>query len=144
MVSGVAVPRFQVAIKIKIPKSKAAQKAGKWGMPRDPIVKAALIVFVVLAATLGGTFTYFYVKYDRIIEKKCFCMRRFKTAQRAVSAVSTRPPRRNAEAMSSAARSAVFMPIMIPDEKIGSRNPAASPTRAKPSPCVRETLNEKF
>ena len=70
LVSGVAVPRFQVAIKIKIPKSKAAQKAGKWGMPRDPIVKAALIVFVVLAATLGGTFTYFYVKYDRIIDQK--------------------------------------------------------------------------
>ena len=59
-----------MAIKIKIPKSKAAQKAGKWGMPRDPIVKAALIVFVVLAATLGGTFTYFYVKYDRIIDQK--------------------------------------------------------------------------
>jgi penicillin-binding protein 1B len=59
-----------LAIKIKFPKSKRTQKPGKSGFRHDPIVRTAFLVFVVLAATLAGTFTYFYVKYDRIIDQK--------------------------------------------------------------------------
>jgi len=59
-----------VAIKIKIPKNGG--KGGKrWrGLPRDPVIRAALIVFLVAAVGLGGFFSYVYIKYDRIIEQR--------------------------------------------------------------------------
>jgi hypothetical protein len=59
-----------VAIKIKIPKSKG--KAGKTSaaFPRDPVLRAALIVFLAGAVGLGTFFCYFYVKYDRIIAQR--------------------------------------------------------------------------
>src|SRR5208282_6274353 len=59
-----------LAIKIKIPKNGA--KSGKaWrGLPRDPVIRAALIVFLVAAVGLGGSFSYFYIKYDRIIQQR--------------------------------------------------------------------------
>jgi penicillin-binding protein 1B len=59
-----------VAIKLKIAKGKA--NGGKeWrGLPRDPVIRAALIVFLVAAVGLGGLFCYFYIKYDRIIEQR--------------------------------------------------------------------------
>ncbi|MGB7601462.1 MAG: PBP1A family penicillin-binding protein, partial [Candidatus Sulfotelmatobacter sp.] len=59
-----------MAIKIKIPKSE--EKRGKTipGLPRDPVVRAALIVFLVAAMALGGSFSYFYIKYDRIIAQR--------------------------------------------------------------------------
>ncbi len=59
-----------MAIKIKIPKSGG--KGGKrWrGLPRDPVIRAALVVFLVVAVGLGSFFCYFYIKYDRIIEQR--------------------------------------------------------------------------
>ncbi len=39
-------------------------------MPRDPVIRAAIIVFFVVAVGLGGSFCYFYIKYDRIIEQR--------------------------------------------------------------------------
>jgi penicillin-binding protein 1B len=58
-----------VTIKIKIP--KAGGEAGKIrGLPRDPLLRAALVVFLVLAVTFTVLFSYFYIKYDRIIEKR--------------------------------------------------------------------------
>jgi penicillin-binding protein 1B len=59
-----------VAIKIKIPKS--GDNGGKrWrGLPRDPVIRAALVVFLVAAVGVGGFFCYFYIKYDRIIEQR--------------------------------------------------------------------------
>ena len=59
-----------MAIKIKIPKSKG--KAGKTSaaFPRDPVLRAALIVFLAGAVGLGTFFCYFYVKYDRIIAQR--------------------------------------------------------------------------
>src|SRR5208282_4523819 len=59
-----------LAIKIKIPKN--GPKSGKaWrGLPRDPVIRAALIVFLVAAVGLGGSFCYFYIRYDRIIEQR--------------------------------------------------------------------------
>jgi penicillin-binding protein 1B len=56
-----------VAIKVKIPKDRSEGGKGWYGLPRDPVIRAALIVFVVVAIGLGGFFCYFYIKYDRII-----------------------------------------------------------------------------
>ncbi len=39
-------------------------------MLNDPLVRAGLIVFLVLAVALGGSFCYFYIKYDRIITQR--------------------------------------------------------------------------
>ena len=56
-----------MAIKIRIPKrSSRAKRAGS----RDPIVRVALFTFVVLAAGLSTWFSYYYIKYDRIIEQR--------------------------------------------------------------------------
>jgi len=55
-----------VAIKIKIPKANGGQ-GGRW---RDPVVRAGLGVFLILAVACTGAFSYFYIKYDRIIEKR--------------------------------------------------------------------------
>jgi penicillin-binding protein 1B len=57
-----------VAIKIKIPKSGNGK--GRRGLPRDPVIRAALVVFLVVAIGLGGFFCYFYIKYDRIIAQR--------------------------------------------------------------------------
>ncbi len=59
-----------VAIKIKIPKSDGAGGKARRGLPRDPVLRAALVVFLVVAVGLGGSFCYFYIKYDRIIEQR--------------------------------------------------------------------------
>jgi penicillin-binding protein 1B len=55
-----------VAIKIKIPKANGG-KSGRWN---DPVVRAGLGVFIILAVACTGAFSYFYIKYDRIIEKR--------------------------------------------------------------------------
>jgi len=57
-----------VAIKLKIPKSKPA--AGQRFLSRDPVIRAALLAFLTLAITITAVFSFFYVKYDRIIEGK--------------------------------------------------------------------------
>jgi penicillin-binding protein 1B len=63
-----------VAIKIKIPKNgenRGKDKdSSRIGLPRDPVVRAAIIVFLVVAVALGGSFSYFYIKYDRIIAQR--------------------------------------------------------------------------
>jgi penicillin-binding protein 1B len=59
-----------VAIKIKIPKSGGKGGKGLRGLPRDPVIRAALIVFLVVAVGVGGFLCYFYIKYDRIIEQR--------------------------------------------------------------------------
>jgi penicillin-binding protein 1B len=57
-----------VNIKLKIPKVKGGK--GRFGLPRDPIVRAALLAFAAVAIGIVSFFTYFYVKYDRIIDKR--------------------------------------------------------------------------
>jgi penicillin-binding protein 1B len=59
-----------VTIKIKIPKSNGEKGTGIRGLPRDPVLRAALAVFLILAVTFTVLFSYFYIKYDRIIEKR--------------------------------------------------------------------------
>ena len=58
-----------MAIKIKIPKERGEDGKKLTGLPRDPVVRAALILFLVLAV-VHGCFSYFYIKYDRIIERR--------------------------------------------------------------------------
>ena len=57
-----------MSIKIRIPKSGAGN--GIRGLPRDPILRAALILFLLLAVSFTVFFSYYYIKYDRIIEKR--------------------------------------------------------------------------
>ncbi|MGA2416784.1 MAG: PBP1A family penicillin-binding protein [Candidatus Sulfotelmatobacter sp.] len=63
-----------MAIKIKIPKSpkKTGKNAGKtsFGLPRDPVLRAALFIFLLVAIGLTTFFSYFYIKYDRIIAQR--------------------------------------------------------------------------
>jgi penicillin-binding protein 1B len=59
-----------VAIKLKIPKTTGPAGKGSVLLPRDPVVRAVLIVFLALALLVVGTFSYFYVKYDRVIVKR--------------------------------------------------------------------------
>ena len=57
-----------MAIKLKIPRYSG--KKGSRFLPADPIVRAALFIFLSMALVVGVFFTYFYVKYDRLIEKR--------------------------------------------------------------------------
>lgn len=57
-----------MAIKIKIPRGTG--EAAKGLLSSDPVVKAAVIIFVALAMAFTGWFSYYYVKYDRIIEQR--------------------------------------------------------------------------
>jgi penicillin-binding protein 1B len=59
-----------VAIKLKIPKTTGGGKGAKWSRLRDPLVRAALIAFAVLATLGVAFFSYFYVKYDRVIDAR--------------------------------------------------------------------------
>ncbi len=58
-----------MAIKIKIPRS-ASGNSTKGLLTSDPLVKAAAVIFLVLAITFIAWFSYYYVKYDRIIEQR--------------------------------------------------------------------------
>jgi penicillin-binding protein 1B len=54
-----------VAIKLRIPR-----KGGKGWFGRDPVIKTAVTVFLTLTVGFLAVFSYYYVKYDRIIEDK--------------------------------------------------------------------------
>jgi penicillin-binding protein 1B len=56
-----------VAIKLRIPRTESGKSRL---VPADPIARAALLIFVTLSLLVVGFFSYFYVKYDRIIEKR--------------------------------------------------------------------------
>ena len=58
-----------MAIKIRIPKSGEPGKKVR-GLPRDPVLRAALIAFLILAVSFTVFFSYYYIKYDRVIEKR--------------------------------------------------------------------------
>jgi penicillin-binding protein 1B len=60
-----------VAIKLRIPKKKEdGTSDGRSRFSRDPLLKMGLITFVVLSVLALGFFSYFYVKYERIIEAR--------------------------------------------------------------------------
>jgi len=59
-----------VAIKVKIPKRDKGARTSTGTASRDPVIRVALSVFVVLAVSLSAWFAYYYIKYDRIIEQR--------------------------------------------------------------------------
>jgi penicillin-binding protein 1B len=59
-----------VTIKIKIPKANGENGKPVRGLPRDPLLRAALIVFLVLTVSFTAFFSYYYIKYDRIIQQR--------------------------------------------------------------------------
>ncbi|MBI3475257.1 MAG: PBP1A family penicillin-binding protein [Acidobacteria bacterium] len=64
------VDTIPVAIKVKIPTAAPGAKGRKGLLPRDPILRAALLAFLSLSLLVVGFFSYWYVKYDRIIEQR--------------------------------------------------------------------------
>ena len=60
-----------MAIKLKIPKGTYRGKGKQSRMlPRDPVARFALVAFLTIAMAILGVFSYWYVKYDRIIEQR--------------------------------------------------------------------------
>jgi penicillin-binding protein 1B len=64
-----------MAIKLKIPTARSTGQRGRSRgqgslLARDPIVRIALLGFLSLSLLIVGFFTYWYVKYDRIIEQR--------------------------------------------------------------------------
>ena len=59
-----------MAIKIKIPNNGGEGRRRIRGLPRDPVLRAAFVAFLILAVSFTIVFSYFYIKYDRIIEKR--------------------------------------------------------------------------
>lgn len=59
-----------MAIRLKISKPASGARGRKGLLPRDPIIRAALLAFLSVSLLLAGFFSYFYVKYDRIIEQR--------------------------------------------------------------------------
>ncbi len=53
---------INVAIKLKIPVSSSGE--------RNPLLRAAVAVFVIFALCCFGAFAFFYIRYDRIISKR--------------------------------------------------------------------------
>jgi len=54
-----------LAIRLKILGSKS-----KGFFSKDPVLRGALVIFMVLAVSLCGVFSYYYVKFDRVIEQR--------------------------------------------------------------------------
>jgi penicillin-binding protein 1B len=59
-----------VSIKIRIPKGNGEPDKRIRGLPRDPVLRAALVAFLIIAVSFTIFFSYFYIKYDRIIEHR--------------------------------------------------------------------------
>jgi penicillin-binding protein 1B len=59
-----------VTIKIRIPKGSGSNGKRIRGLPRDPVLRAALTLFLILAVSFTVLFSYYYIKYDRIIERR--------------------------------------------------------------------------
>jgi len=60
-----------VSIRVKIPKgTNGGRTNAVRGLPRDPILRAAFVAFLVLAVSFTVIFSYYYIKYDRIIERR--------------------------------------------------------------------------
>jgi penicillin-binding protein 1B len=60
-----------VTIKIRIPRGNGGTGGKRIrGLPRDPVLRAAVVLFLFLAVSFTGVFSYYYIKYDRIIERR--------------------------------------------------------------------------
>jgi len=59
-----------VAIKLKIPNAKGKGPGAKGVLSPDPVIRASIVAFLTLSLLVVGVFSYFYVLYDRVIEKR--------------------------------------------------------------------------
>ena len=59
-----------MAIKVKIPRRRKSTTGGRGPVASDPVVRVALLTFVVLAVAITSWFSYFYIKYDRLIDQR--------------------------------------------------------------------------
>ena len=59
-----------MAIKLRIPGKSGKPKSSSGPFSRDPVVRFFFKVFVVLAVLFIGVFSFYYVKYDRIINQR--------------------------------------------------------------------------
>ena len=57
-----------MAIKLRIAKNNTRGRSHFFG--RDPVLRSALLVFVLLATASASVFTYYYIQFDRIIEQR--------------------------------------------------------------------------
>ena len=60
-----------MAIKLKIPRSQKQSK-GKASRPHlsDPVIKTAVASFIILCTLLLGVFAYYYIRYEKIIDRR--------------------------------------------------------------------------
>ncbi len=59
-----------MAIKVKIPRRTKTGGRKSSRSAHDPVIKIAVSTFIILATLLLGVFAYYYVKYDRIIDRR--------------------------------------------------------------------------
>jgi len=59
-----------VTIKIRIPRGSGGNGKKIRGLPRDPVLRAGLVLFLILGLSFTVLFSYNYIKYDRIIERR--------------------------------------------------------------------------
>ena len=59
-----------MAIKIRIPKQHKEAKPSKKKPSRDPVVRIVSTTFVILAVALCAGYSYYYIKYSRVIEER--------------------------------------------------------------------------
>ncbi len=61
-----------MAIKLKIPRNASSQGKGKGSRQHlsDPVIKAAVAVFVILSTLLLGVFAFYYIRYEKIIDRR--------------------------------------------------------------------------
>ena len=59
-----------MAIRLKIPTGRQTGQPGRGWSFHDPLLRAALVVFLVLITVGGGFFTYYYVKFGRMIDQR--------------------------------------------------------------------------
>ncbi len=57
-----------MAIKLRIAKNNTRGRSHFFG--RDPVLRSALLVFVLLATVSASVFTYYYIQFDRIIDQR--------------------------------------------------------------------------
>ncbi|HUA14836.1 MAG TPA: PBP1A family penicillin-binding protein [Verrucomicrobiae bacterium] len=59
-----------MTIRIKIPKAGGDKGKPIRGLPRDPVLRAAVILFILCTVSFTILFSYYYIKYDRIIAQR--------------------------------------------------------------------------
>ena len=63
------VRQFAVAIKLKIPKRRNGG-IGNRLVSRDPVIRIAVALFVIFSVTVCAWFSFYYIKYGRIIDQR--------------------------------------------------------------------------